>query len=138
MQHYLERALKLDIGSTEPCNSTIKDGEIIVNDKYHLVNGKLEAIESKSDDEKFEDIIKGKKEPFFTQEEKNIIIDYINDPDNYLFGEKNDDMIQELTAILNRDNGDDNESIKRAIKDMKDNNKLDDVYADLAKILNKC
>lgn len=138
MQQYLERALKLDIGSTEPCNSTIKDGEIIVNDKYHLVNGKLEAIESKSDDEKLEDIIKGKKEPFFTQEEKNIIIDYINDPDNYLFGEKNDDMIQELTAILNRDNGDDNESIKRDIKDMKDNHKLDDVYADLAKILNKC
>ena len=47
-------------------------------------------------------------------------------------------MIQELTSILNRDNGDDNESIKRDIKDMKDNNKLDDVYADLAKILNKC
>ena len=138
MQQYLERALKLDIGSTEPCNSTIKDGEIIVNDKYHLVNGKLEAIESKNDDEKLEDIIKEKKEPFFTQEEKNIIIDYINDPDNYLFGEKNDDMIQELTAILNRDNGDDNESIKRDIKDMKDNHKLDDVYADLAKILNKC
>ena len=73
-----------------------------------------------------------------TREEKNIIIDYINDPDNYLFGEKNDDMIQELTANLNRDNGDDNESIKRDIKDMKDNHKLDDVYADLAKILNKC
>ena len=137
MQQYLERALKLDIGSTDPCNPTIKDDEIIVNDKYRLVNGKLEAIKSKSDDEKLEDIIEGKAESVFTDEEKNIILEYINDPDNYLF-EKNDDMIQELTAILSRDNGNDNESIKRDIKEMKDNNKLDDVYADLEKILNKC
>ena len=47
---------------------------------------------SKNDDEKLEDIIKGKKEPFFTQEEKNIIIDYINDPDNYLFGDEKFDI----------------------------------------------
>ena len=33
MQQYLERSLKLDIGSTDPCNPTIKNGEIIVNDK---------------------------------------------------------------------------------------------------------
>ena len=82
MQQYLERALKLDIGSTDPCNATTKNGEIIVNDKYHLVNGKLEAIESKSDDEKLEDIIEEKKEPVFTDKEKNIINMILNMP-NY-------------------------------------------------------
>ena len=137
MQQYLERALKLDIGSTDPCNSTIKNGEIIVNDKYHLVNGKLEAIESNSDDEKLEDINEVKNEPVFTQEEKNEIIEYINEEENYLFG-KDDNMISELTAILNGDDGTDNEDVKRKIKQMKDDHKLDDVYADLEKILNKC
>ena len=47
-------------------------------------------------------------------------------------------MVSELTAILNGDNGTDNEDVKRKIKQMKDDHKLDDVYADLEKILNKC
>ena len=138
MQQYLERALKLDIGSTDPCNATTKNGEIIVNDKYHLVNGKLEAIESKSDDEKLEDIIEGKKEPVFTDEEKNIINDYIRNDENYgIFG-KDEDMINKLTNILSTDNGDNNEAVRAAIQQMINDDELSDVYEGLSGILNKC
>ena len=135
MQQYLERSLKLDIGSTDPCNSTIKNEEIIVNDKYHLVNGKLEAIESKSDDEKLEDIIEGKTEPVFTEKEKKHIIDYIN---NFDYEERDDNMISKLTAILSRDDGTNNENIKLDIQEMIENGELIDVYDGLSEILDKC
>ena len=135
MQQYLERSLKLDIGSTDPCNATTKNGEIIVNDKYHLVNGKLEAIESKSDDEKLEDIIEDKNEPVFTKEEKKHIIDYIN---NFDYEENSDNMISNLTAILSRDDGTNNEDIKLAIQDMIERGELIDVYDGLSEILDKC
>ena len=138
MQQYLERSLKLDIGSTDPCNATTKNGEIIVNGKYHLVNGKLEAIESKSDDEKLEDIIEGKKKPVFTDEEKNKINEYIRDDENYgIFG-KNEDMIDKLTNILSGDNGDNNEAVRAAIQQMINDDELSDVYEGLSGILNKC
>jgi hypothetical protein len=59
--------------------------------------------------------MKGKVEPVFTTEEKNRIKEHINNPDNYLF-DIDVSMVQELTAILDRDDGSDNEAIKRDIK----------------------
>ena len=47
-------------------------------------------------------------------------------------------MINKLTNILSRDNGDNNEAIRADIQQMIDDDELSDVYEGLSEILNKC
>ena len=47
-------------------------------------------------------------------------------------------MVQELTGILDKDDGTNIEATRAAIKKMKDDDRLIDVYSDLEHILSKC